>query len=335
MLKQSFFAVFFLGVVLLFGCSTIDNRKLSNNKDRLQSVRGLAGSKDAILIGPHAEFVPVKAGKFEMGSPDDEFGHYENENLHEVLLTKDFEIQTTEVTQRQWFYVMGDNPSRFKPVVVRESVMFFLERDRIDDDYCPKTAIINIIKRSYTLCPDHPVESVSWDDVQRFIEKLNKSSQVYVYRLPTEAEWEYAAREGGRSTTPFNLGESISPDKVNYHSNRNRNRYSPYNSMVPHGLSRGQTVAVGSLGNRNALGIFDMHGNVGEWVQDWYGKYPKSGPRSFTKDPKGPSRGWTRLIRGGSWVDVAGDTRSAYRESRMESGYSSHTGFRLVRTFKE
>ena len=127
-----------------------------------------------------AYFVPIKAGLFLMGSPKDEYARYDDEILHGVILTKGFEMQTTEVTQRQWFHVMGDNPSYFKPSQSRR--------------YCRETAII---KETYTMCPDHPVENVSWQDVQRFIKKLNRSSQVYVYRLPTEAEWEYAAREGG------------------------------------------------------------------------------------------------------------------------------------------
>ncbi len=326
MLKQSFSAVFFLGVVLLFGCSTIDNRRQSNNNDRLQPVRGLAESKAAILIGPHAEFVPVRAGKFEMGSPEDEDGRGDDEDLHGVFLSKDFEIQTTEVTQRQWSHVMGENPSKFKPFMFKKFVGFFVTSLDINDDYCPKTSIVNI-EKDYTMCPDHPVEQVSWNAVQSFIEKLNKSSQTHVYRLPTEAEWEYAAREEGRSTTPFNLGNNISPNKVNYKGPR------PYGS-VPWRLYREQTVAVGSLDNANDLGVFDMHGNVGEWVQDWHADYPKSGPRSFTKDPKGPSRGWSRLIRGGSWLDQARNTRSAYRTSHAESGYGPNTGFRLVRTAK-
>ena len=212
MLKRSFFGVFFLGVALLFGCSTIDNRKLSKNNDSLQSDRGLAGAKGASLIGPHADFVLVKAGKFEMGSPIDEKGRYDNETLHRVIITKDFEIQTTEVTQRQWFHVMGDNPSYFKPSVVKKIFVYFIPYKGIKYDYCPGAAII----KSYTMCPDHPVEQVSWQDVQRFIKRLNKSSQAYVYRLPTEAEWEYAAREEGSSMTPFSLGESISTEKVNY-----------------------------------------------------------------------------------------------------------------------
>ncbi len=177
-----------------------------------------------------AYFVPVKAGKFKMGSPKYEKGHSDNEILHGVHLTKDFEMQTTEVTQRQWFHVMGANPSYFKPSITHEF-----------KKYCPETAII---KESYTMCPDHPVERVSWQDVQRFIKKLNRSSQFYIYRLPTEAEWEYAAREEGSSTTPFNLGESLS-DKVNYNGDY------PYGNAA-RDVYREQTVAVGSLDNANA-----------------------------------------------------------------------------------
>ncbi len=332
MLKRSFFGVFFLGVALLFGCSTIDNRKLSKNNDSLQSDRGLAGAKAASLIRPHADFVLVKAGKFKMGSPKDEYGRYDDELLHGVILTKDFEIQTTEVTQRQWFHVMGDNPSYFKPSVAKSSLVGIDYSVRIDDAYCPETAII---KRRYTLCPEHPVENVSWQDVQRFIKRLNKSSQAYVYRLPTEAEWEYAAREEGSSTTPFNLGDNISSDRVNYYTLRNAN----YGSSAKGLFYREQTVAVGSLDNANSLGIFDMHGNVRERVQDFHGEYPNSGFSSSTsvKDPKGPSSGW-HIARGGSWAVRAQNARSAYRSRTSQSGFSSvvdsDLGFRLVRTAK-
>ena len=264
-----------------------------------------------------AYFVPVKAGKFKMGSPKDEKERLGREVLHGVHLTKGFEIQTTEVTQRQWFHVMGDNPSYFKPSLTTPYITSLM--------YCPETAII---KESYTMCPDHPVERVSFYDVQRFIKKLNRSSQFYIYRLPTEAEWEYAAREEGISTTPFNLGENISPDKVNYDT------HYPYGSAAK-GTKRGHTVAVGSLDNANALGISDMHGNVGEWVQDWYGDYPESDPGSFIKDPKGPSSGKYGVIRGGGLYSSAQFTRSAYRSLFKRTGSSIiPVGFRLVRTAK-
>ena len=232
----------------------------------------------------------------------------------ECILTKGFEIQTTEVTQRQWFHVMGANPSFFSPSITAQP-----------GRYCPETAII---KENYDMCPDHPVESVSFYDVQRFIRKLNRSSQFYIYRLPTEAEWEYAAREEGISTTPFNLGENISPDKVNY------NGEDPYGSAAE-GLYRAQTVVVGSLDNANALGISDMHGNVREWVQDWYGDYLRSGLGRFIKDPKGPSNGTYGIVRGGGAYSSARDTRSAYRSTYRRTDSSIVVGFRLVRTAKE
>ena len=300
--------------------------------DRLQPVRGLAESKAASMIGPNGEpiqavFVPVKAGTVKMESPDDDGG------LHEVLLTKDFEIQTTEVTQRQWFLVMGRNPSHFSPfkmIGVMDQVvnsLFDLEQESINDDHCPRTAII---KESYTMCPDHPVESVSWNHVQIFIEKLNKYSQGYIYRLPTEAEWLYAARGG--TSTPFNSGDNISSDRVNYDGVR------LYGRSAIKGVYRKQTVAVRSLSNANALGIFDMDGNVGEWVQDWYVKDPKSGPRSVTKTPKGPPSSWSRVIRGASWAEeVRQSTDRRHRDWGWLAGgdgYAIDLGFRLVRTAK-
>ncbi len=264
-------------------------------------------------------FVPVKAGDFQMGSPREEEFRFGDEILHKVTLTKAFEMQATEVTQSEWFRVMGENPSKFKPgKVISHSWIF--ESSVIFKNYCPETSII---RETYALCPNHPVESVSWNDVQIFIKKLNRMSDAYVYRLPTEAEWEYAAREEGRSTTPYNLGESISGRTVNY-----------YESEDPGtGKKRKQTVAVGSLDNGNALGLFDMHGNVREWVQDWYGS--DTYEDGSVVDPKGPSSGSKRVIRGGGWSSTfAAYLRSAYRYSHPAQSDTKDLGFRLVRTAK-
>ena len=121
-----------------------------------------------------ATFAQVKAGTFLMGSPSDEVGRDDDEIQHKVTLTQDFEIQTTEVTQLQYFLVMGYNPSYFKK-----------------EKYCSNE---HLVINGEELCPNHPVEKVSWDDVQEFIVQLNKGEDGYTYGLPTEAQWEYAAR---------------------------------------------------------------------------------------------------------------------------------------------
>ncbi len=271
-----------------------------------------------------AYFVPIKAGIFMMGTPEGEYGRSDDETLHEVkTLTKDFEIQATEVTQRQWFRVMGDNPSKFKPSKGTDSTEFTDSTELTDStaerDYCPETAII---EESYTMCPDHPVEMVSWNDVQSFIRKLNRSSETYSYRLPTEEEWEYVARAG--ESTPFNLGEKISTDRVNY------NGYFPYTNGAIEKY-RGQTVAVGSLDNANHWGLFDTHGNVSEWVQDIHGDYPQG---SVENSDGASADSNSRVLRGGSWYSGAQYVRSGARDSLDSKHSGSHIGFRLVRTAK-
>ena len=261
-----------------------------------------------------ATFAPVKAGTFLMGSPSNEVDRDDDEIQHKVTLTKDFEIQTTEVTQLQYFLIMGYNPSYFKK-----------------EEYCSNEhRVIN----GEELCPDHPVEKVSWNDVQNFIVQLNKGEEGYTYGLPTEAQWEYAARGcvgsgepmdmASCTMTAFNLGDNISTDQVNYDG-----RY-PYNNGSK-GESRKQTVKVSSLANANSLDLYDMHGNVWEWVEDRYGKY--SG--SHVVDPKGFSSGPTRVLRGGGWPDGARAMRSANRIRWRPGDLSDVAGLRLMRTAKK
>ncbi|MFN7454631.1 MAG: formylglycine-generating enzyme family protein, partial [Pseudobdellovibrionaceae bacterium] len=133
--------------------------------------------------GLSAQFARIRAGTFQMGSPSSEVGRHDDEVLHSVTLTKDFEIQQTEVTQAHWFLVMGYNPSYFK------------SKGYCSDDYLE----IN----GAALCPNNPVEQVSWSDTQDFIKKLNDGNDGYAYRLPTEAEWEYAARGGTQAAYSF------------------------------------------------------------------------------------------------------------------------------------
>ncbi len=236
-------------------------------------------------------FKEIQGGSFTMGSPENEPNRspYAYEKQHYVTLTQDFEIQTTEVTQYQWFQVMGDNPSKFsKP------------------ENCPQS---HKVIKSIGLCPNHPVERVSFDDVQEFIGRLNLKSGGYFYRLPTEAEWEYAARAG--TSSAYSFGDNAS-------------------QLFKYGIysvnSGNQTAGVGKrLPNKN--GLHDMHGNVSEWVQDWYDRYPSN----HQSDPIGPDYNWRgRVIRGGSWCDGAGILRSAHRTGQWDP--SSVVGFRLVRT---
>jgi formylglycine-generating enzyme required for sulfatase activity len=230
------------------------------------------------------KFMLIPSGSFTMGSPPDEPGRNNNEKQHEVRISKPFYLQTTEVSQAQWKKVIGKNPSSFKG------------------------------------CGDNcPVENVSWEDAQKFISKLNQIESTNKYRLPTEAEWEYACR--AETTTPFFTGECISAYQANYDGH-----YAGPN--CPTGTWRRTTVKVGSF-LPNDWGLYDMHGNVWEWVEDWYGDYPSKS----VVDPKGPDKGELRVLRGGSWDHHALYMRSANRHRGKPVFRTSNQGFRVVRDF--
>ena len=186
-------------------------------------------------------FVKIKAGSFQMGSPSTEKGRHADEKLHAVTITRDFEMQMTLVTQAQYFLTMGHNPS------------FFSSRSYCANDFVE----IN----GASLCSNNPAEQVSWSDTQDFINKLNAIDVNYSYRLPTEAELEYSIRAGTRSAFWFgNNAENIG-DYVWLYDN-----------------SGEQTHAVGTK-PANPWGLYDATGNVGQWAFDWYGDYPSSHQR--------------------------------------------------------
>jgi formylglycine-generating enzyme required for sulfatase activity len=247
-------------------------------------------------------FVYIEPGTFMMGSPSDEPGRYDNETQHQVTLTKGYYLQTTEVTQGQWKAVMGNNPSYFS-----------------------------------NCGDDCPVENVSWDDAQDFIQKLNQNTSD-TYRLPTEAEWEYAARAGS-TTALYNgpieiLGYRNAPalDPIAWYGGNSCVSYSgSYDcsdwSQTQYNCSRCGTHPVAQK-QANAWGLYDMSGNLWEWCNDWYGSYPTN---SVT-DPGGASSGSSRVLRGGSWDSYARGCRSAKR-SYTSPGYRySGIGLRLSRT---
>ncbi len=189
---------------------------------------------------------------------------------HRVSITRGFEMGKYEVTQAQWEKVMGDNPSRFKGANL-------------------------------------PVENVSWDDVQKFIHALNARNDGYVYRLPTEAEWEYACRAG----TAGDFAGSL--DEMGWYMSNSGSQTHPVGTKKP-----------------NAWGLYDMHGNVLQWCQDWYGDYPGG----KVVDPQGPGSGSNRVIRGGSWGSDATNCRSAARHRYSPDNRAAGLGFRLVRAPK-
>jgi formylglycine-generating enzyme required for sulfatase activity len=239
-------------------------------------------------------FVTIPAGTFQMGSLGSEVGRYSNEALHTVTISRSFEMQTTTITQRQWFDVMGNNPSDFK-----------------DQKYCKNDYVVI---SGVSLCPNNPVEQIFWNDAQGFIQKLNARGDGYVYRLPTEAEWEYAARAG--TQTAYFFGNDVSQ----------LGNYAWFD-----GNSGSQTHAVATK-PANGFGLYDMHGNVWQWVQDWYGGDYSSGS---VIDPSGPSSGANRVFRGGCWSDGARYLRAAFRFSRGPDYRHRYVGARLVRTAAE
>ena len=168
---------------------------------------------------------------------------------------------------------------------------------------------------SYFKGRTNPVETVSWEDATAFCKKLSTKTGRTV-RLPTEAQWEYACRAGTR--TPFHTGATISTDEANY-----RGSYTYGNGRK--GVHRSRTVPVGSF-RANAFGLYDMHGNVCEWCQDWYGSYANASVR----DPQGPASGKERVVRGGSWSCEPADCRSANRSSVLPGSRGWIAAFRVV-----
>ncbi|GAB6042050.1 SUMF1/EgtB/PvdO family nonheme iron enzyme [Endothiovibrio diazotrophicus] len=171
----------------------------------------------------------------------------------------------------------------------------------------------------FTDSADHPVEQVSWEDCHHFLERANESIEGFRLRLPSEAEWEYACRAG--SDGPFSWGNTLATDQANYHGDY------PYNHG-PKGEQRRRTLPVERFAP-NRWGLYQMHGNVLEWCQDWLGDYPEG----EINDPAGPARGRNRVLRGGSWAALGRSLRSAQRSGSPPGGRGDSIGFRLAGGF--
>jgi formylglycine-generating enzyme required for sulfatase activity len=225
------------------------------------------------------EFVLIPAGSFLMGTDknyveaEEYYEDYNETPQHRVSISEPFYLGACEVTQAQWMAVMGSNPSVFAG-------------------------------------RDNPVEHVSWNDAQEFIRRLNRKEGHNRYRLPTEAEWEYACRAGTAGAYSFGDDAAL----------LGRYAWYWYNSG-------GKTQPVGQK-RPNAWGLYDMHGNVSEWVQDWYEeRYDSDSPGS---DPEGPSAGSSRVLRGGAWLDDADCCRSTSRCGGPPDSRFFSLGFRLA-----
>jgi formylglycine-generating enzyme len=227
----------------------------------------------------------IKGGEYDMGCIIEHTDCEDHEKPAHRVQVSDFYIGAYEVTQATWASIMGKNPSRFKD------------------------------------CSNCPVENVTWDECQRFLRKLNAQYPGKNYRLPTEAEWEYAARAGGQAVR-FGNGKNIAnPSEMRYNGDLQISDYS-IERTYPQGTS-----PVGSFAP-NALGLYDMSGNVAEWCSDWYEDYTSS----TANNPTGAATGTSRVYRGGAWGAPASHCRVTYRSGRPSCEYSAYLGFRLART---
>jgi formylglycine-generating enzyme required for sulfatase activity len=243
-----------------------------NTLRRLEAAKSTANSSSSNMPRTRTnqtgiEFVLIPPGSFMMGSTN---GDADEKPAHQVTINYSFYMGKYEVTQAQWQSVMGNNPSNFKD------------------------------------CANCPVEQVSWDDAQNFVNKLNESNDGFRYRLPTEAEWEYACRAGTTGDYAGNLSEMA------WYSEN----------------SGSKTHAVG--GKRpNAWALADMHGNVWEWCQDWYHETYHGAPTDGSAWLSGGEQKY-RVVRGGSWVYRAASMRSAFRSYGTPGLRYGNGGFRVV-----
>ena len=260
------------------GSSETNKAGISSESQSTLQLRDLPKITNSIGM----KLVLIPKGTFTMGSPIEEKGRFGHEEQHEVTISQDYYLGVTEVTQAQYEKMMGKNPSYFQGAKVGNA----------------NTAL--------------PVENVSWDDAVEFCKKLSdlpeEKKAGRVYRLPTEAEWEYACRSGSKSAYSFGESSKSLGDYAWFDENSN-----------------GQTHPVGQK-KPNAWGLYDMLGCVWEWCSDWYDEYPKGA----VSDPTGPIKGSVRVRRGGSWRYVAACCRSANRGRYAPSYGVDDLGFRVA-----
>jgi formylglycine-generating enzyme required for sulfatase activity len=249
-------------------------------------------TKQSLTNSIGINLVLIPKGKFLMGSPPKEKGSDEDERRHEVTINRNFYLGMHEVTQGQYKQIMGENPSSF-------------QGDRVAKRHPETNRVVKEVDSA-----NHPVEQVSWENAVEFCQRLSalpeEKKAGRVYRLPTEAEWEYACRTGSKAAYSFGRDEK---------------------SLIKFGWYRqnakGKTHAVG-LKKANAWGLYDMHGNVSEWCSDWFGEYPKGTAAHGSED------GSNRVLRGGGWCNDAVDCRSARRNWGDPSVRNNSLGIRVA-----
>jgi formylglycine-generating enzyme required for sulfatase activity len=262
-------------------------------QERLAEWPAPEGSRPRLINALGMQFVLIPAGIFVLGSPESEWQRYEDEGpQHEVTLTRPFYLGVFAVTQQQYEYVMGRNPSYFT--------------------------------RDLGGGPGHPVERVSWFEAREFCRRLSALPEEKRlgrhYRLPTEAEWEHACRCGLPSAIPSQFGCSFTSTQANFNGNLPA-------GDAPVGPYLERTTPVGSYAP-SSWGLYDMHGNLWDWCADWYASaYPSDGP---TVDPPGPEQGALRVLRGASWYGSSRNCRSACRASDGPSVQTPYFGLRLA-----
>jgi formylglycine-generating enzyme required for sulfatase activity len=256
------------------------------------------------------KFRLIPAGKFIMGSPKTEEDLDHDEEQHEVTITKAFWMGVNQVTQMQYKKVMGNNPS-------------FNQGNKVQGD-----------------SSNHPVEMVSWNEALEFCKRLSKRPKEKkagrLYRLSTEAEWEYACRAGTKTTYSFGESSQSLGDYAWFGNNSGRKELDSdalWAKMKNNPQEYADTIssvscATHPVGEKkpNSWGLYDMHGNVWEWCSDWYGEYPKSA----VSDPSGPNEGSSRVYRGGCWILGGEFCRSALRNWSTPSIRHNNLGFRVA-----